>query len=125
MLAMVWIRAVMIQGGVLLQETCFYYMGSRNRDKVVTSPADYSSAECNLFARRDVESLGRWAADNAKHKIQTLVFILLSVLVNIRNYSLFSLSRYFVSSLPKMVSTRSVHFPASHRLSSALKSPQP
>lgn len=76
-------------------------MESRNRDKVVTSPADYSSAECNLFARRDVESLGRWAADNAKHKIQTLVFILLSLLVNIRNYPLSSLHLVTLCLSPK------------------------
>lgn len=76
-------------------------MESRNRDKVVTSPADYSSAECNLFARRGVESLGRWAADNAKHKIQTLVFILLSLLVNIRNYPLSSLHLVTLCLSPK------------------------
>lgn len=39
-------------------ERGFLYTESQSRDKVVTSPVVYLSAECNLFARRGVES---WA----------------------------------------------------------------
>lgn len=49
----------------------------------------FTSRPNAICSPEEVLSRGPWAADNAEHKIQTLVFIFLSVLVNIHNCPLF------------------------------------
>lgn len=96
------------------------------RVKMVTSPDDFSHRPNVIRSTEEcVDSflVRPWLEIIAEHRIQTILYIVfLSPPVNIHNCSLFCFSRLICVSLPKMVST--CPFPASHRLSSALKSPQ-